>query len=58
MIYFVENQSSLTHNTSQEHMTGVFQGKIRPLGLEGLMMPNHVLSDSTNFTLYSPLTPH
>lgn len=38
-------------------MTGVFQGKIRLLCLEGLMMSNHVLPDRTNLTLYSPLIP-
>lgn len=36
-------------------MMRVFQGKIRPLSVEGLMMPGHVLSDWKNHTLYSPL---
>lgn len=38
-------------------MTGVFQGKIRSLCLEGQMMSNHVLSDRTNLTLCSPPIP-
>lgn len=39
-------------------MIGVFQGKIRPLGVEGLMMPSHVLSHYTDHTVFfSPLLP-